>query len=620
VWGHDFRPDYLHVAQAHRDLGAPPILAMTATAPPRVRQDIERQLFGPALTGDQPARMRLIATDSFRPNLQLHVIKARNEDGKLQHLLALCGTLTGSGIVYARTRQRCEELADLLRRHGVNADHYHAGIANRTGMQERFMDGRTAVMVATIAFGMGIDKADIRFIIHYGLPDSVESYYQEIGRAGRDGQPARCILLYGNSDKGMLTQHANQDQLDVDFLRNVYRTVRTHLQGRNPGTVALGDLVRDLQIDDTKVRVALSVLEQVGLLKRDYDTPRTVTLQWQSGAETPAFTQFAAQARLLPNQTVTRPLLEIATLTQIPAQQLERELLAWQGAGLLRYHAGERDLLLTLPPAPAQAAANLDSLLDQYATIQHQRVAEIVDYARSRYCRHGYLANYLGGAARTQCTVCDNCGATALPSGEATLPTENEQFHLILTALDKQGWGRRNLIGLLRGDGESGERAQGSPVFGKLGFRSESALGKLIDALVNENAVAENTLSHGGVALGITPHGRKILHTDESLAHLVSAPTPVPLSNSTSSSLVAIPPDSQNGVLLTKLQNWRNDLARTQEVPPYVIASNAVLQEIATLRPTSLEQLGRIKGIGPAKLAQYGAAILEVIQQTAVKA
>ena len=176
------------------------------------------------------------------------------------------------------------------------------------------------------------------------------------------------------------------------------------------------------------------------------------------------------------------------------------------------------------------------------------------------------------------------------------------------------------LIGLLRGDGESGERAQGSPVFGRLGFRSESALGKLIDVLINENAVAENTLSHGGVALGITPHGRKILHTDESLAHLVSAPTPVPLSNSTSSSLVAIPPDSQNGVLLTKLQNWRNDLARTQEVPPYVIASNAVLQEIATLRPTSLEQLGRIKGIGPAKLAQYGAAILEVIQQTAVKA
>lgn len=525
VWGHDFRPDYLNIAQAHRDLGAPPILAMTATAPPRVRHDIERQLFGAPDPGEKSgvetksdadaksAKMRLIATDVFRPNLQLHAFKVRNEDEKLRQLIGFCTNLTGSGIVYGRTRQRCEELAELLRRHGVNADHYHAGINNRAEMQERFMQGQTQVMVATIAFGMGIDKADIRFIIHYGLPDSVEAYYQEIGRAGRDGQPARCVLLYSTSDKALLTSHAKEGILEIEFLRNVYRVVRSRLNGRNPGAVPIDDLIRDLQTDDTTVRVALSTLEQVGLLVRHYDAPRAVSLQQGTSSADVAFQQFVQQVRLPANQIITRNYLELASMTQMPVTALEANLLAWQQKGWLRYQASGRDLLLTLPPAPAQAGATLESLLDQFATIQRQRVIEIVDYARSGYCRHGYLASYLGGAAREKCNVCDNCGAAALANATVALPDENEQLHLILSVLDKQGWGKRGLIGLLRGDTESGERAQASPVFGKLGFRSESSLGKLIDTLIAQGAVAETTLSHGGIALGITPQGRKILRT-----------------------------------------------------------------------------------------------------------
>ncbi len=189
VWGHDFRPDYLRLAQAHRDLGSPPILALTATAPPRVRQDIERQLFGkinptPANpeSGREPlnltsgndlatrqesqSMLRVIATDIYRPNLRLHVIKARGEDEKLQHLLQIGRGLSGCGIIYARTRSNCEELAILLRRYGVNADTYHAGLVNRADVQERFMRGEIQVIVATVAFGMGVDKSDIRFIIH----------------------------------------------------------------------------------------------------------------------------------------------------------------------------------------------------------------------------------------------------------------------------------------------------------------------------------------------------------------------------------------------------------------------------------------------------------------------
>jgi len=514
AWGHDFRPDYLRLGQAHRDLGAPPILAMTATAPPRVRQDIERQLLGTAVNDAEAARMRLIVTDIFRPNLQLQVIKARNEDEKLQRLLGLCQALPGSGIVYGRTRQRCEDLAELLRRQGVNADHYHAGLTNRAAVQERFMRGETRVIVATIAFGMGIDKADIRFIVHYGLPDAVEAYYQEIGRAGRDGQPAHCVLIYSASDKATLTMHTNESMLDKDFLRDVYRAVQARLPKGMPGALALDDLLRDLRgPDDTRVRVALSVLEQVGALARHYDAPRTVSLTQLSSSPESTLAAFVEQAHLLPNRIVTRGYLELAASTQIAPARLEEQLLAWQQTGQLRYQASGRDLLLTLPPAPSGLSMAIDSLLDQFATIQRQRVTEIYDYARNRYCRHGYLANYLGGATRANCGLCDNCGAAALPEGETALPDEEEQLRLILSALEKQGWGRRNLIGLLRGDTELNERAQSAPAFGKLGYRSESALGKLIDGLISAGSVEEKPLSHGGVALGITPHGRQLLRS-----------------------------------------------------------------------------------------------------------
>jgi ATP-dependent DNA helicase RecQ len=510
AWGHDFRPDYLHLARAHRDLGSPPLLAVTATAPPRVRQDIERQLLRRDTTGAERT-MRLVATDIFRPNLRLHAIKARNEDERLQQLLNLCHALTGSGIIYARTRQRCEELAALLRRQGVEADHYHAGIEQRDAAQERFMRGEIRVVVATIAFGMGIDKPDIRFIIHYGLPDAVESYYQEIGRAGRDGQPAHCILLHTTGDKAMLTQHARADALETAFLRQVYRAVRMRLAGQPVGTVALDDLVRDLRSDEVTVRVAVSVLEQAGHLARDYDAPRTVTLRLLKPSADAHFAAFIDRAHLPPHQNVTRRLLDWVAAAQLPVEQLEPQLLTWQQAGWLDYDASGRDLLIRLTTPPA-GTPSVDSLLDQFATIQQQRVTEIVDYARTKYCRHGYLADYLGGAARQECGVCDNCGASLPAVTVAGLPDEDEQRHIVLAALDKHGWGRRTLIALLRGEPDVAARAGRISSFGQLAFRSESALDKLIGSLLTAGAVAETPLPHGGMALGLTALGRQMLH------------------------------------------------------------------------------------------------------------
>jgi len=527
IWGHDFRPDYLHVAQAHRDLGAPPILALTATAPPQVRNDIERQLFGGLSATEGAGSLRVIAADTYRANLNLSAIRVRNEDEKRQHLIGLCQSLAqeGSGVIYARTRRRCEELADLLQRQGISAEHYHAGLIDRTAVQDRFMRNRVQIIVATVAFGMGVDKSDIRFIIHYGLPNSVESYYQEVGRAGRDGKASHCILLHSNSDKSLLTRYAREGAMPIEFLRRTYKAVAQRLAQQNPNAVPLEDLVHKLQGDDTQVRVALSMLEEVGLLQRLRDVPRTVSLTWLKPQGATEAARFAGVAGLQAHQTMTRTYLDLAAATQIAPDQLEEQLLHWQAAGALRVEAGGRDLLLKLSPSNEQVSRRVNTLLDQYATIQQQRVTEIVDYARTRRCRHGHLANYLGGHPRTRCTACDNCAEGVAIDAEANLPGEAEQLRWILSALDEDGWGRRNVMRLLRGDPDAPERAQAAQAFGKLGFRSESSLNGLIDTLLQAGYLREKTLSHGGVALGITQAGRRVLRENHALDHLATPAT-----------------------------------------------------------------------------------------------
>jgi ATP-dependent DNA helicase RecQ len=508
VWGHDFRPDYLHIAQARRDLGEPTVLALTATAPIRVREDIERQLFG---LGEGTEELRVIATDTFRPNLRFLAYPCRNEDEKLGHLLELCAGLEGSGIVYARTRRRCEELAALLQSQGVEADHYHAGIFNRSQVQDKFMRGDIRVIVATIAFGMGVDKSDIRFIVHYGLPDSVESYYQEAGRAGRDGKPAQCILLHSSSDQSTLTRNANRGRTSIEFLRSLYGLVKRWAAGGRFALLPTDELVRATQVDDTAVRVGLSNLEQAGLLVRHYDPPRAVVLHRLSRGQEASFDAFADTAHLRTGQSVTRSYADLCQAVEIPPTELEDRLLVWQSGGHLSFSPSGRDLLLELPPAPADSPTRIDALLTRDEAIQSQRITEIVRYARTRHCRHGHLAAYLGGTPREKCPVCDNCVDDLVQTDSADLPGDTEQLRTILLALEKHGWGWRSLLGVLRGDASMQERAGQSPGFGALAFRSEAAIRGLADKLLAAGLLVEEELSHGGIVVGLSEEGKRAL-------------------------------------------------------------------------------------------------------------
>jgi ATP-dependent DNA helicase RecQ len=263
-WGHDFRPDYLFLPRVVRDLGAPPVLALTATATPRVRQDILRSL-----------RMRepkVVVTSFNRPNLTYRVLSAKDKKDKLPLILDIIRSSPPPGIIYGTTRKECEELATSLKRAGVDAAHYHAGMgsAERSSVQERFMTDELDVVVATVAFGMGVDKPNVRFVVHASVPGSLPAYIQEAGRAGRDGEPSECVVLYRGADLGRRKRLVTINAAGADEVQSFFRALsqvasggRVHLP---PATLSsLGGVEPDL------AGSLLGGLEEAGLVTRGYD-------------------------------------------------------------------------------------------------------------------------------------------------------------------------------------------------------------------------------------------------------------------------------------------------------------------------------------------------------------
>jgi len=626
VWGHDFRPDYLTIGRARQALGDPSLLAMTATAPPRVQRDIIHHL------GD----LRVIAGDVTRPNLQLEVFYARNIDDKLRRLLAFCQAEPGSGIVYAGTRARCERLAALLRARGVDARHYHAGCsrANRAEVQDEFMDGRIRIVVATIAFGLGIDKPDIRFIVHFVPSNSLEAYYQEAGRAGRDSLPARCLLMYAPADRATLTRHARRDLLPVEFLRAVYAAVQRRLGDSSSGRVAAADLERDLQADDTRVRVALSLLEETKLLRRGPDVPRAALICLtvsDTSAAPPELAVFCQVARLRTDQWLTLDLVEVAQQAELPLAEIEGRLLEWADAGWLSYRPSGRDLLLELLPPPPDAAEHVATLLERYATIQAQRVDELAAYAQTGRCRHGHLNAYLGGRAIERCDSCDNC-IESPPPPDAGLPDEREQLLTILRCVAKApwSWGRLTLARILRGDDKARygkqplhEKARSQAEFGALAFRSTTHVERMLERLEHGGFLQARQLEHGGVVLDLTPQGKETLQNPAALDSMVEPvkkpPSPRKPSQKDEMELDAgcrrgSPHDGVDEALFQTLRAWRLEQARVQKVPPYVVFHNSHLQAIAARRPVTLGALADLKGVGPQRLEKYGAAVIKLVR------
>jgi ATP-dependent DNA helicase RecQ len=254
-WGHDFRPDYLQLGPAIERLGHPVVLAMTATASPEVREEIVRRL------GMREPKIFVHGFD--RPNIYLRVDRFEKEEQKMEALVHRVRWADKPGIVYVGTRKAAEEIMRRLAEEGVDALFYHGGMkaSDRTEIQERFISGNAEVIVATNAFGMGVDKADVRFVYHYDVSESLDSYYQEIGRAGRDGEKAEAVLFFRAEDIGAQGYRATETKLDAEQVEQVAAAIADR-----EGPVEPEEVAERANLSEKKIISAIHRLEDVGAL------------------------------------------------------------------------------------------------------------------------------------------------------------------------------------------------------------------------------------------------------------------------------------------------------------------------------------------------------------------
>ncbi len=659
LWGHDFRPDYLIVPQVLPALGHPPVLALTATATPEMAREIAGRL------GRQLDHVRV---SLFRANLFYEVRRLDNREAKLRAVVDICRREEGNGIIYVTSREGCEQVAALINREFKRRHYdddialaYHAGFptADRADRMRRFMTGDVRIMVATVAFGMGVDKADVRFLIHVSPPNSLEAYAQESGRAGRDGRPARCILLYANADNTTLRKRAKSDEFDIATLRRAYTQLRRTLGPGwgvvSPESIALESTSGGADSQEQDMRIALGILERAGLIERHPDASRTLDVGLRRAEAVPAddrWPRFLAATGLAPGDFEQLDTVAVAAELDCSPAELEGLLLGWADeTGALSVSAGRRDICLRLVlPPPPEAAAGLPRLLDDVRRENEKRVARMMAYAAGRTCRHATLAAHLGERlepCRTACDVCTGQQATtgarqatgaigaggaragagrpAAPAAPARPPVADaEAAQIVLDAIRQLPFkaGKTGLIKILSGSIAASIKEDRFPLFGALGGWSQGRIDGLLERLLADGLIARGDSEYRPLTL--TSAGEAA-----DAATFTAYAAPVPLRPATAAKLTTgaalangasaaadegeEPLDAEQAALLERLRAWRTAEARERAIPPYIIAHDRQLREVTLRLPASHEELLAIKGFGAAKVDTYGDAILGLI-------
>lgn len=430
-WGRDFRPAYLSLKDTI-DVLQPHVIALfTATAPPDIQEDILSVLNIPT--------PHILVEGIERPNLKLSVQENENDDEKYLQLEKFLNEQRvnaptsdtefrhprlKSGIIYAGRRRETEEIADFLQRRGFRADFYHAGLEpqQRTRVQEAFFDASgngLDVVVATNAFGMGIDKADIRYIVHWTLTGTLEEYCQEIGRAGRDGEDARCVLLFCHDDRGLHDWFIKESAPDKQFLLKLLKVIEGFKGSERYRTISNEELAWMSSSNPTKIYVGLSYLEKLGFLKRWYNVPSQLSVRfrgfWQEQADPRDTTLRELLSEL---RRGVKTILELCDAVGRDPKTIMEGLAELQSDGYIQYW-GQEDLLLIELLEDSQMLSTLtDEQIEigDYIRRKQRQLDQVFVYALESTCRMRFIRDYFGEAVeeRYRCGTCDLCQSQAV--------------------------------------------------------------------------------------------------------------------------------------------------------------------------------------------------------------
>lgn len=419
-WGYDFRPSYLKIAEIRSFFPEAPVLALTATATQEVVDDIQEKLL---------FKEKNVFRKSFvRENLSYVVRQADDKPEMLVHILK---SVAGSSVVYVRNRQKTREIAEYLRSQNISAEFFHAGLINaeKDARQQAWMKGECRVMVATNAFGMGIDKADVRTVVHMDLPDTIEAYFQEAGRAGRDGERAYAVLLYNRTDRTKVQKRITDNFPERDFLKRVYEAVGDYYEvaigfgAERSFAFHLEEFCQQKHLAILPTHAAISLLAQAGywLYTDEQETPPRVMIRMSR--EQLYKEQLTEQEEQVVNWLMrqytgifTDPAIireeDLCKALQLKPREATSLLIGLSRNGIIRYIPRAKTPYITyiLDRQPLERVSLTEEQYEQKQVRYQKRLMAMLEYAeQTQFCRQQLLVGYFGETTEDACGTCDVC-------------------------------------------------------------------------------------------------------------------------------------------------------------------------------------------------------------------
>lgn len=561
-WGHDFRPDYFRLGEALEALGRPQVVALTATATPEVRDDIHRVL---------DLRDPFITIRGFqRPNLSLNVCHTKKGDDKYTRLKKIVADYK-TGIIYCSTRKRVEEVGDALREFGMRAIQYHGGLDDkeREDRQNKFISRKYDIAVATNAFGMGIDRPDVRFVIHYDIPGSVEAYYQEAGRAGRDGEPSYCELLFNFADTKTQDFFIDGNNPTIETLQSVYQSLLNWSNSQHEVELSIDDITDKAGVKNSMaVGSALSHLARAGYIER-FDIPG----------------KRIRGTRLLQPDILTRNLkFDVQALRE--KEQRDRSKLK----------------------------AMIDLCYDEHR------------------CRQQQILAYFGETESQPCGTCDVCRRSGVQVPREGSAAEVTLLRQALSGIARMSnrqadgtwegrYGKGRIIQMLVGSKSKEVVDAGLDQLSTYGLLKElgtNALHPLFAEMERQQLIETSTGEYPIVTL--TAKGAEVMKKGSNVRMMWPNTAPKMDSGLKASSQISDTGMSAtelgfDDVLFEKLKAHRNLLAQSEGVPAYLIFSNQTLEFFTRLKPKTIADGMNIRGVGFKKAQSYLPDFIQVIKK-----